>query len=69
MTSNKPEGGGLEFVLAELDRRRGHWPEIAAASGVAYHTLTKIAYGKIREPGTSKIEALAKYFREHQEAA
>ena len=49
------------FVLAELSARKGRWPVIAQATGVPYHTLTKIVYGKIKNPSITSLEALYGY--------
>lgn len=58
-----------QSVLDELERRSGSWPEIAQKTGIPYHTLTKIAYRQIKDPGVSKIEALHNYFQLEGEAA
>lgn len=58
----------LEFVLAELQNRKGRWPDIAKAmapdSWQSYYSwLTKLAMGKIPDPGVVKIQRLADYMR------
>lgn len=58
MTSNL-----LAYVLDRLTHSRGQWARIAQATGVPYHTITKIAQRKISDPRLSKIERLANYFR------
>lgn len=59
----------LEYVLGALEKSRGRWPEIAKASGVPYHTLTKIAQRQIENPGIKHIQQLASYFQEHEARA
>lgn len=53
-----------QFVLAQLQARRGDWVCIARESGVPYNTITKIAQGAIVDPRVSKLQRLANYFRE-----
>jgi hypothetical protein len=52
-----------QFVLAQLEARRGDWVSIARESGVPYNTITKIAQGAIVDPRVSKLQRLANYFR------
>ena len=52
----------LESVKENLNSNTGSWPQISKKSGVAYHTLIKIASGAIKDPGVSKVQALADYF-------
>lgn len=68
----KPESGfsilGMEtslheFVLLKLESAKGHWPIVAAGSGVPKRTIEKIARQETRNPGIKHIEALAEYFR------
>jgi transcriptional regulator with XRE-family HTH domain len=54
------------YVLAELEAKKGSWPQVAAGSGVPRRTLEKIASGQTKNPGVRHIERLAKYFREHR---
>jgi predicted transcriptional regulator len=54
----------LVGVRRELKSRRGIWRTVARDSGVAYHTLTKIAQGRV-DPGISKVQRLVDYFRNH----
>ena len=58
----------LEFVRARLESSKGKWPAIAEATGVPYDTITKIAQGTIEDPGVSKVQKLANYFRERTAA-
>lgn len=58
----------LEFVLEELDARKGTWPAISKAmepnAWQSYYSwLTKLAQGRIPDPGVNKIQALADYLR------
>ena len=60
----------LEFVLTELNARKGRWPDICKAlPSIQYSWLTKLAQGKIPAPGVQKIQILADYFRgiKHEE--
>lgn len=63
------QGGLLSFVVGELKARRGQWPKIAEDTGIPYFTLSKIASGAIRDPGVTKVETLADYFRGSDQAA
>lgn len=53
-----------EFVLSELDARKGHWPAVARASGVPYGTLKKIAQGDTKSPRIGSLEKLAAYLHQ-----
>ena len=58
----------LEFVLSELAVRKGAWPSICRAiepeaSDSYYSWLTKLAQGRIPDPGVNKIQELADYLR------
>ncbi len=52
-----------EFVLAELNARRGEWREIASATGVSFGTVSKIGYRETLNPRVRNVEKLAEYFR------
>jgi predicted transcriptional regulator len=54
----------LQYVLDQLESRKGQWPAIAEETGVPYDTITKIAQGQIEDPKVSKVQRLANYFRE-----
>lgn len=54
----------LEYVTSNLKAQVGSWPKIAKKTGVPYHTITKIASGKTKDPGISKVQSLVDYFRE-----
>lgn len=64
----------LDFVLAELQKRRGTWPaiakEIEPESWESYYSwLSKLAQGRIPDPGVNKIQRLADHFRTQRQAA
>jgi transcriptional regulator with XRE-family HTH domain len=52
----------LEFVLLSIRTSDLTQREIAAASGVPYGTVTKIAQGNIKNPGVKHVESLARFF-------
>lgn len=52
----------LTPTLAELQARKGRWPDICAATGLDYDWLTKLAQGRIADPGVRKIQCLASHF-------
>jgi transcriptional regulator with XRE-family HTH domain len=56
------------YVLAELQKAKGHWRSVAEGSGVSRRTVEKIARGEIVDPGVSHIEKLACYFRDQATA-
>jgi len=51
------------YVLAELASRKGTWPAIAADTDISLRTIEKIARREVKDPGVSRIESLARYFR------
>ena len=53
----------FEYVLEELQRHKGQWQVVATATGLSKRTIEKIAAGEIADPGVTKIEKLAQYFR------
>jgi transcriptional regulator with XRE-family HTH domain len=53
----------LTFVVAELHKRKGHWPTLAREAGVSKRTFEKIAHGLTRNPRIDTVEKLASYFR------
>lgn len=57
-----------QFVLEQLERSRGRWPDVAREANVSLSTLKKIAYKSVENPGVLHIEKLAKYFREQAAA-
>lgn len=52
----------LTFVLRKLEEHRGQWVQVANASGVPYHTLTKIAQGQSPSPRIETVQRLVDYF-------
>ena len=52
----------LPDLLTRLRSDRGSYPAIAAASGVKYTTLTKIACGQTKAPWGRTIKALEAYY-------
>jgi len=63
----------FERVLNELQARKGTWPEIAKTiepdSWESYYSwMTKLATGKIPDPGVNKIQRLADYFEGQMKA-
>lgn len=53
----------LVFVMRKLNTSRSRLTEISKASGVPYHTLTKIAQGVVADPRVSTVQRLVDYFR------
>jgi predicted transcriptional regulator len=51
----------LGGVLNALRRSRGAWVRISVATGVPYHTLTKIAQGKTERPRVDTVQRLHDY--------
>jgi len=68
-----------DYVVQQLNLKKGHWTEVARESGIPKRTLEKIARLEISNPGVRHIQRLADYFRKvgagdtalepHQEAA
>ena len=52
----------LQYVIKKLAAAKGKWREISLDSKVSYHTLTKVAQGRVKNPRVGTVEALAKYF-------
>jgi hypothetical protein len=50
--------------MIELERAKGHWPEIAKDTDMSLSTLRKIAKREVENPGVVHIEKLATYFRD-----
>jgi hypothetical protein len=53
----------LDFVMRQLQERKGSWPQIEKETGLDYSWLSKLARGVIDDPGVKKIGKLAVYFR------
>lgn len=60
MTTDEPI---MTFVRRKLDESRGQWAEVSRASGVPYHTLTKIAQGQSPDPRINTIQRLIDHFK------
>jgi hypothetical protein len=52
-----------QFVLDGLQETKGEWPAVSEATGISIRTIEKIARREVEDPGVSKIEILAAYFR------
>jgi len=52
----------LSRVRRCLQQARGKWGKVSQGSGVPYHTLTKIAQGKVANPRIQTIQLLVDYF-------
>ena len=52
----------LTPTLTELAARRGQWPALCRATGLDYDWMTKLAQGRITDPGVRKIQRLADHF-------
>lgn len=50
-------------IRAQLQAHKGQWPRICTSTGLKYDWLNKFSRGDIEEPGHSKIERLAAYFK------
>lgn len=58
----------FDYVLAQLDARKGRWPDIAKdmrpdAWESYYSWLTKLAQRRIPDPSVNSIQELADKFR------
>ncbi len=51
----------LVAVRRQLGETKGRWASVAEQSGVPYHTLTKIAQGKV-DPRVSTVQRLVDHF-------
>lgn len=56
----------LPYVVKQLQARKGEWPKIASDTELDYSWLTKLAQGRIPDPGVNKIEKLADYFKDRR---
>jgi transcriptional regulator with XRE-family HTH domain len=52
-----------DYVIAQLQARKGEWRGIAEATGISRSMIVKIAQRRVKDPGVSFIERLVKYFR------
>lgn len=62
-TVSAMETSEYDFVMRQLQERKGSWPQIEKDTGMPYSWLSKLARGLIDDPGVKKIEKLARYFR------
>lgn len=46
-------------IRAQLEKRRGEWPEIGKQSGVSHSWLSKFTNHRIPNPGLRTLEKLA----------
>lgn len=54
----------LDYVLQELEKRKGTWPSICASvPDIDYSWLSKLARGQIPDPSVRRIQRLADHFR------
>lgn len=60
MEPNQPNW--VDAVRANLQRHKREWPVIARDSGVPYHTVVKVASGRVTDPRVSTVQALHDYF-------
>lgn len=51
-----------QSILEKLRQDRGAYPAVAAATGIKYTTLTKIAGGKTKRPYGRTMRALEAYY-------
>ena len=58
-----------DFVMYQLQERKGSWPAVSRGSGVSIKTLGKIARREIKDPGVSHVQALYDYFKGNRRAA
>lgn len=57
------ENTELQYVLDQLQARKGSWPQIEKDTGLDYSWLSKLSRGLIEDPGIKKIAKAARYFR------
>jgi len=55
----------ISSIRTSLEARKGDWPRMCEATGLSYHWVTKVAQGKILEPGARKVEILRRYMAEN----
>lgn len=48
----------LARTLALLEQRKGEWAAICRETGLDYSWLSKLAQGRIRDPGVRRIQRL-----------
>ena len=52
-----------DYLIAELQARKGTWPAIAEATGISVRTIEKIARREIIDPGITHVETLIAHFQ------
>jgi hypothetical protein len=52
-----------EYVLEQLQRRKGDWVLIANETGLSVRTIQKIAREEIPNPGIRSVELLFNHFQ------
>lgn len=52
-----------DYVIEQLQRRKGRWSEVANGAGMSKRTIEKIARRETTDPGVSLIQRLADYFK------
>jgi len=52
-----------QYVLDELQAAKGRWSEVSEATGISKRTIEKIARREVEDPGVSRVEILAQYFK------
>lgn len=62
-TENTMTVPDLDYVRAQLEARKGTWPEIERETGLDYSWLAKVARGVTDDPGIKKVTRAARYFR------
>lgn len=60
----------LNYVVTQLEARKGYWPQIAAETRVPYDTVSKIARRETLNPGVLTVQTLARHLHllERQDA-
>lgn len=53
-----------QFVLGELQRVKGKWPQVSDETGISIRTIEKIARQEVKDPGVKLVERLNTYFRD-----
>ena len=50
-----------EQALEHLERYKGLWPRMAKDTGLGYPWISRLAQGKIEDPGAAKLERLIQW--------
>lgn len=63
----------LQYVIQEINKRKGKWrqlcEEMSDEPDRYYTWMTKVAYGKTKNPGVKEIQRLANYFSQQNKKA